>query len=149
MGLIKFKHGTNPTFAGFFDDFLSRDLFDDLNVYQRASWAPSVNIKETEKEFSLEMAVPGFSKEDFEVNVENNILTISSSKKEEKEEKAEKENYVKKEFHYSTFKRSFTLNEKSIDTDNIEAKYENGILHVSIPKKIVQVEKKNKTIAIA
>lgn len=149
MGLIKFKHSTTPSFAGFFDDFLSSDLFDDVNFYQKASWTPSVNIKENEKEFSLEMAIPGFSKENFEVNVENNILTISSAKKEEKEEKAAKENYVRREFHYSSFKRSFTLNEKSIDTDNIEARYENGILHISIPKKVVQVEKKNKTIAIA
>jgi HSP20 family protein len=93
---------------------------------------PAVNIKENDNGFDVEMAVPGMKKDDFRVNLENNVLCISSEKKLENE--TNQGNYSRKEFSYQSFSRSFTLPD-SADEGNIKAKYENGILMISIPKK--------------
>jgi HSP20 family protein len=91
-----------------------------------------VNIKETETDYQLEVVAPGFEKENFKVNLENKILTIEGEKKTEEENKNEK--LVRREFKSQSFKRSFTIDEK-IDTENISAKYVNGILTLNLPKK--------------
>jgi HSP20 family protein len=95
---------------------------------------PPVNIVDKDAAFVIEMAAPGFEKADFNVKLENNILTISTEKKEAASETTEK--IVRQEFSKKSFKRSFTIDEK-IDTDNINAKYENGILKLELPKKEV------------
>jgi HSP20 family protein len=91
-----------------------------------------VNVRETADDFAIELAAPGMKKEDFKVEVENDLLTISSEK-EHKEEK-ESDGYSRKEFSYASFSRSFTL-PKSVLGDQISATYEDGVLHLRLPKR--------------
>lgn len=92
---------------------------------------PKTNISESKDNFEIEMLVPGLSKEDFHIALDKNLLTISYDKK---EEKSSEKNLVKKEFTLRSFSRSFTIDEK-INIDDIQAKYENGILRLTLPKK--------------
>lgn len=118
------------------DDFFSRDIFDwtDKNFSAMGSNLPSVNLKETDNKIEVELAAPGMKKEDFKVEIDNNMLMISSEKEEEKEEKRKKDNYIRKEFNYQSFFRSFSLPEY-VDENKVEANYKDGILHIDIAKK--------------
>jgi HSP20 family protein len=118
-----------------------RDLFKGL----RAS-VPSVNITEDENSFKFELAAPGLDKKDFKVEADNGILTISSEK--EKENTEENENYCRREFSYNSFSRSFQLPDNSLP-DKIDAKYENGVLKLTLPKKEVSVAKPKKEIKVS
>jgi len=121
------------------------DLFSELPVLYRngsdtvfKGFAP-VNIKETDKGYSLEVIAPGFDKSDFKVNVDQDVLTVSAEKKQEVKENAENSNtekHVRREYSFRSFKRSFTLDEK-IDAAGIDAKYNNGVLVLNLPKKEV------------
>jgi len=121
------------------------DLFSELPVLYRngsdtvfKGFAP-VNIKETDKSYSLEVIAPGFDKSDFKVNVDQDVLTVSAEKKQEVKENAENcntEKHVRREYSFRSFKRSFTLDEK-IDAAGIDAKYNNGVLVLNLPKKEV------------
>jgi HSP20 family protein len=93
---------------------------------------PAANIIENNDAFQLEIAAPGMTKEDFKIDLENNILNISAEVEDAKRE--EGKNYSRKEFYYGSFSRAFTL-PKTIDTDKITADYENGILKIALPKK--------------
>jgi HSP20 family protein len=93
---------------------------------------PAANIIETPDSFELDIAAPGLKKDDFKINLENNIMTISAEFEDQKRE--EGKNYSRKEFYYGSFSRAFTL-PKTIDLDKIKADYENGILKISLPKK--------------
>jgi len=109
---------------------------------------PAVNIKERKGHYFIEVAAPGFKKSDFLVELEDNTLTISTRKVEKKaveEEggKIEKGTYTHQEFAKSPFKRTFTISEKAVDADNIQASYEAGVLVISIPKKEVEETKLN------
>lgn len=92
---------------------------------------PAVNVTESPREFSVSLAAPGLKREDFKIDVEGNMLTISSEIEEEKEAKDER--YTKKEYHYSSFSRSFTLPE-GVTKEKIDAIYENGVLRLVLPK---------------
>ena len=120
----------------FFDDFITKDLFDwtDKNFASLGSNLPSVNLKETDTNIEIELAAPGMKKEDFKVEIENDMLMISSEKEEEKEEVGKKDNYIRKEFNYQSFCRTFSLPETA-NENKIEANYKDGILHVVIEKK--------------
>jgi len=151
--LIK-KDGMVPSLANksvstLFDDFLSKDIFDwtDRNFTALGSNLPSVNLKETDTQLQVEMAAPGMKKEDFKVEVDNGMLMISSEKEEKKEETRKKDNYVRKEFSYQSFFRSFYLPD-TIDENKIEATYKDGILHVTIAKKPGSEKKALKSITI-
>src|SRR5690554_6383762 len=102
------------------------------------STRPSVNISENEKEFDIEMAVPGFKKEDFKINLEKSVLTVSLAKSEKKKEESKR--YSKREFYFETFSSSFTLPE-NVDEEKVSAEYIDGILKVSISKKEEEIEK--------
>jgi HSP20 family protein len=119
----------------FFDRFLNNELMDwnHSNFSGTNSSLPMVNVKETADDFVIELAAPGMDKKDFKINFKNNVITISSEKEDKKEEK--KENYTRREFSYQSFQRSFTVPENAILSDKIEAKYNNGILHVTLPKR--------------
>jgi len=91
-----------------------------------------VNIKENEENYLLEVIVPGFKKEDFKINLEKDILTISADKKSENEVKTEK--HLRNEYKHQSFKRSFTIDDK-VNAETIYAKYVNGILTLNLPKK--------------
>ena len=95
------------------------------------SEVPAVNIKEDDKVFSLELAAPGMSKKDFRINVEDSNLIISCEKEEETKE--EKENYTRREYSYNNFRRTFAI-PANVLADKIEAKYDNGVLKLVIPK---------------
>ncbi|NND80391.1 MAG: Hsp20/alpha crystallin family protein [Maribacter sp.] len=129
----------NPTnlfsdFDSFLDPFFSRkDFLGDEMQFN----VPAVNVSETDNAFELEMAVPGKSKDDFEITIENNVLTISSEI-EDSSETAEK-NFTRKEYSYSSFKRSFSLPE-NVKSDKIDAKYQDGVLKLSIPKTAATVK---------
>ena len=118
-----------------FDDFFNRELFNWGNNNFSASHTtlPSVNIKELEKAFEVEVAAPGMKKEDFSITLDGNMLTISSSKEDQQEEKDGK--YTRREFSYQSFQRSFELSKDVVDDENIQARYENGVLRLTIPKK--------------
>ena len=102
-----------------------------FNPLSKESFVP-VNIKETGNSYFLEVIAPGLNKEDFKVNLDDTILTISAEKK--TEVKDEKEKQIRKEFSFRSFKRSFTIDEK-IDATGIEASYVNGVLTLNLPKK--------------
>ena len=108
--------------------------------------APAVNIVEEKDEFKIEVAVPGIDKKDFEIELDNYVLTISSRKEESKEENNNR--FTLREFNYDSFKRSFTL-PKTVKTDKIKASHKDGILTVSIPKKEEAIEKPIRQIAIS
>ncbi|MFL5789395.1 MAG: Hsp20/alpha crystallin family protein, partial [Flavisolibacter sp.] len=103
-----------------------------------------VNIKEKEKGYSLEVVAPGFTKEDFRISLEKDLLTISAEKKSETDNNSEK--LILKEYSFKSFKRSFTVSD-DIDIENIEAKYENGVLLINLPRK-EQVKETTKQISI-
>jgi HSP20 family protein len=120
-----------PVMPSVFDDFFrdwSLSNYSDTNTT-----LPAVNIKESNDEFTVEVAVPGMDKKDFKVNLENNILTISSEKKLENEEKNDK--YTRKEYSYQSFERSFNLPKNVVNSEKISATYKNGELIISIPKR--------------
>jgi HSP20 family protein len=122
-------------FPSFFDRFFDGEAFDwaNRNFSNTNTTLPSVNIKENNDAFTVELAAPGFEKSDFKIELNNNLLTISSEKKVENETK-EGEYFTKREFSYQSFSRSFTLPNLA-DGEKIVANYENGILSVAIPKK--------------
>jgi HSP20 family protein len=136
MTLAKRNGNLTNALPGLFDDFFTRDLFDwgTSNFSGAGTTLPAVNVKETADNFEVEMAAPGMNKEDFKVELNNNVLTISSEKKHEHEEK-DGEKYSRKEFSYQSFQRSFQLSKEAVDADNIQARYENGVLRLSIPKR--------------
>ena len=122
-----------------------------LNDFERVAPAhqhsfPAVNVIESEDAFKIQLAAPGLKKEDFKVNVHENTLTISTEKKEENTET--EGNYTRKEFNFSTFKRSFTL-PKTVDSEKIVATYNDGVLGLELPKKEEAKPKEPRLIEIA
>lgn len=131
MSLVKFSNHFPSVFYRFFDN----ELFDwsNRNFSTTNTTLPSVNIRESAEGFEVELAAPGFEKSDFKIELNHDLLTVSSEKKIESETK-EGQQFTKREFSYQSFSRSFTL-PNTVDSHQIGAKYENGILRVSIPKK--------------
>ncbi len=123
---------TPSLLSGIFDD----DTFFNLDFPRIGNgWVnkvPAANVKENENEFVIDLAAPGMKKSDFHIDIENGALCISSEKEEESEEKSG--DYTRREFSYSSFSRSFRLPD-SVNEEKIKAKYENGVLIVSLPKK--------------
>lgn len=124
-----------PTFPKIFSDFFDKEFSDwaASNYSLTNTTIPAVNIRETDDDFIVTMAVPGMDKKDFKISLVDNLLTISSERKEEKEDKDA--NYTKREYSYQSFNRAFTLPKDVVKEDKITAKYENGELHLTIPKK--------------
>lgn len=125
------KSSSFPLMSSIFDDFYrdwSTTNFSDTNTS-----LPAVNIKENDHEFIVEVAVPGMDKNDFKIDLDNNILTISSEKVNNNQE--QKYNYTRREYSYQSFKRSFTLPKNIVDSEKIKARYNAGELVIEIPKK--------------
>ena len=136
MTYVKFNQPALKTLDSFLDNLLNEMPSARGNGIN----FPPVNISETKDQYELEFNVPGRNKEDFKITVDKNILTVSFDKKEESKDENKKQ--IKKEFSLQPFKRSFTLDEKTV-SENIAAKYENGLLVLSLPKKEeVKVEAK-------
>lgn len=130
-----------------FDRFLEGDAFDwaNKNFSDTNTTLPSVNIKENDEQFEVEVAAPGFEKNDFNIEINNDVLQISSEKKVENEDKDGK--YTRREFSYQSFCRSFTL-PNTVDSEKINAQYKEGILNITIPKKEEAKPKPAKRIEI-
>lgn len=119
-------------FPSIVDEFFGRDFLPNLFEFQTGINMPSVNIVEGKNDFRIEVAAPGLQKDDFKINLDNNVLTISSEKEEKQEEKDER--YMRREFSYTSFRRSFSL-PQTVEADKISANHSNGVLSISIPKK--------------
>lgn len=148
MALIKWNRNpvdVMPGFSNLVDNFFGRDLSDFLQDDFKGS-IPAVNIKEEANTFQIEVAAPGLNKENFDIKVDDKVLTISGNKEESKEEKDEKFN--RKEFSYTSFQRSFHLPEM-VDAEKIEAHYKDGILQISVPKREEAKMKEAKRISIS
>jgi HSP20 family protein len=148
MSLVK-RENALPVWSNFFNDFLNRDWFDwsNQNFSLTNTTIPAVNIKETENDFEVDVAAPGMAKEDFKIELNNNILAISSEKQSESQNE-DGQNLTRREFSYQSFSRSFTLPEL-VERDGITAKYDNGILRIIIPKKEEAKPKPLKQIPIS
>lgn len=131
MSLIKRADWPSLMNGPWLSDFFDNDRYFDADWLRKQSM-PAVNVKESEKDFEIEVAAPGFSKKDFNVAIEKGVLTISSERKEEKEQK--EKNYTRKEFSYNSFSRSFTLPE-NVNEEDIRASYMDGILRLNVAKK--------------
>ena len=132
MTVVKFNNKPANSFS-LLDNFFNElpTFFKDDFGTKPQGFIP-VNVKETKDAYQLEVVAPGFEKNDFNINLDKNILTISVEKKSETENKDEKQ--VRREYSYHSFKRSFTLDEK-IDAEKIDAKYVNGVLTLNLPRK--------------
>lgn len=133
-------------------------LFDDPIVRNWFTWPfnrtdsesgtlPAVNISETNDSYQISVAAPGMTRNDFKVELDNNRLIISGQKNEQKEETSE--NFLRREFSYQSFTRSFTLAEKQVDGNKIQAKYADGILHITVPKSPETKSKMAKVIPVS
>ncbi len=150
MTIVKRNGSLLNSFPTLFDDFLNRDLFNwrQSNFSNSNTTVPTVNIRETNEAYQVEMAAPGMEKKDFKVELEGNLLTISSEKEYQPDE-TEGSKYSLKEFSYQSFQRSFSLPKDVVDADKISAIYQNGVLHLSIPKKEEVKQKASRLIEIS
>ena len=136
MTIARRSNNWAPSIPSFLDKFFEGELMD-WNTWNFAGsneTLPAVNVMENENEYMIEVAAPGLKKNDFKINYENGRLTISSERKEEKEEKS-KGKLTRCEFSYQSFQRSFSVPENIVNAEKISAKYEEGILHVALPKR--------------
>jgi HSP20 family protein len=136
MSLAKLSNNWFPTTPSIFDRFFDGDLMDwNRNNYSSTnSTLPAVNVKENNNEFLIDVAAPGMNKEDFNINYDNGVLTISSEHENKMEEK-DGEKVTRREFSYQSFQRSFTVAEHAVDAEKIKASYKDGILHIMLPKR--------------
>ena len=134
---------TNPWFPSLLDEFITRDLGVDLA--SRSQAVPAVNISETDTAFSLALAAPGKTRKDFQIELDEHILTISSDSNTEHE--SSHENFTRKEFSYESFQRSFRLPD-TVNTQAIKANYKEGILTVELPKLKEAIPEPKKTIVV-
>lgn len=150
MSLVKRNGSMSNPFNVLFDDFISRDLFNwgNSNFSETNTTIPAVNIRENGENYLVEVAAPGMTKDDFKVELDGNMLTISSEKSNRQENKQD-ERYSHREFSYQSFQRSFTLQKNVVDLDRILAKYENGLLQLVIPKKEEAKQKPARLIQIS
>lgn len=131
MTFVKVNNPVQKSINQFFDEFLN-EIPATWGRNLQNSFNPPVNILETKDAYHMELNAPGRNKEDFKINIENGLLSISFEKK--TENVSEEVKTVRKEFSFESFKRSFSIDEK-IQADNIQAKYENGVLKLYLPKK--------------
>lgn len=150
MTLVATKKRNGRLLPKFMDDFFNNDrflldfngIYPDLNF---KNFLPEANIVENKKEYQIELAAPGLDKKDFNIEMKNGMLTISAEK--EEETKSEDKNYLSREFSYSSLYRSFVLPD-NILADNIDAKYENGVLKLKLPKSEVSIAEPVKHIKV-
>jgi HSP20 family protein len=133
MTLTKFRTPSGTAMPHLLDTLLGRDFFDYLNASPAGTTLPAVNIRENNDAFVVEVAAPGFAKEDFKIRLEDHQLLISSEKEAAPGNEG-KEAYTRREFSYQSFRRAFTL-PKSVERDSISATYQDGILSIHVPKR--------------
>ena len=138
-----------PSLPSLLEDFFNRDWADSTLANRNYSATlPAVNVREANDDYSIDVAAPGMKRNEFKVELDNNVLTISSMREEKQEEQDEDRNYTRREFNYQSFQRSFTLPENKVDGEKISARYVDGILHITVPKKDEAKVKPIKQISI-
>ncbi len=137
MTLVRFNQHPAKTLNSIVDDFFGHKINKDFSFSDLFGTQAPVNISETKDAYALELVAPGLEKGDFRINLEDKVLTISSEKKTEHKEENEKQ--IRREFSVRSFSRSFTLDE-NVDAEKINAKYENGVLKIALPKKEAKQE---------
>lgn len=140
MTLVKYNQPGRDIFGKRFSDIMD-EFFNDAVATRQTSFAPSIDISETDKQYLIDVELPGIKKEDISLNIENNTLTISGERKFEKKEDGKQ--YHRVESHYGSFSRSFTLPD-NVKTDSINATYNNGILNITVDKSEQQMKKQIK-----
>ncbi len=147
MSIMKVdKNNFFPGLSSIWEDFFGRDIMDTPN-WRSASSIPAVNIEEKPQAFEVALAVPGMQREDFKINIDNGILSVSSAKEAKHEEQDKEGRYTRREFSYHSFSRSFTLPD-TVNADKIEAQYKDGMLHIHLPKKEGSAVQAVKQIAV-
>ncbi len=141
MSIVKRNNLIFPTLM---NEIFKPDWFGGIENFTNVF--PAVNIRENEKDFELELAAPGRNKENFNIEIDHEVLTVSYEVKEVESEK--EKNYTRREFTYSTFKRSFTLPE-TVDSERIDAKYVDGVLKLTLPKKEEALPKPKRLIDLS
>lgn len=136
-----------PMWSSWIDDFFNRDLTSEFSQnFNTGISLPKVNIRETSDAYFVEMAVPGLKKSDFQIDLDNQVLSISAAREEEDEQN--EKSFTRREFGYSSFQRSFTLPE-TVDDGKIKANYTEGILSIHLPKKEEAKRKPARNIKIS
>lgn len=144
MSLIKKSDWPSLGNNSWLSNFSDNDRFFD-SPFLRVQSVPAVNVSETDKSFEISMAAPGLSRKDFNVSVDQGVLTISSEKKEESETK--EKGFTRQEYSFSSFSRSFVLPD-SVKEDDVNARYVDGVLKVTLGKKAIPAEKSRKAIEV-
>ena len=129
----------------YWDDFFNDNFFNQLKSTGSDVNTPAVNVSENDKGFTIEVAAPGIARKDFKLEVENDILTISTEHEESKDE--QNQNFLRREFNFRSFKRNFQLPE-SVDQEQIKATHESGILSLTLPKKKEEIQKAPRQIEV-
>jgi HSP20 family protein len=134
--LVRTNGNLFPAIPSLLNNFFTDDWFDSslANWKSSGTTLPAVNVRETNDDFRIEVAAPGMKRDDFKVELDNNVLTISSQREDNREEKGSDGSYTRREFSYQSFQRSFTLPENKVEGDKIAARYVDGILQVTVPK---------------
>jgi HSP20 family protein len=150
--LMKSNNGNLiPSIPSLLNDFFANDWLSSSAGNWRTSGTtmPAVNVKETNDEFHIEVAAPGMKRDDFKVELDNNFLTISAELEQKNEQNNEGEGYTRREFSYQSFQRSFALPENKVEGEKVAAKYVDGILHITVPKREEAKAKPVKQIKVA
>jgi HSP20 family protein len=149
--LVRTNGSLFPSMPSLLNDFFADDWLDSSLANWKSSGAtlPAVNVRETNDDFRIEVAAPGLKRDDFKVELDNNVLTISSEREDTHEEKERDGSYTRREFSYRSFQRSFSLPEGKVEGDKITARYEEGILQVTVPKREDAKVKPAKQISIS
>jgi len=150
MTLARVSNNWFPSVASLLDRFFEGDMMDwnTSNFAGTNSTLPAINVRENDNEYLIEVAAPGLAKEDFKLDYDNGRLTICSEKRNQNEEK-DGEKVTRREFSYQSFQRSFTVSESVVNAEAITAKYDKGILYVTLPKREEVKPKPAKQIKIS
>jgi HSP20 family protein len=135
MALVRRFNNQVPEIANIFDDFFGGDFFGTPAPTARRTSTPAVNVMENEDEYVIEVAAPGMKKDDFKVEVNNGVLSISAEMEEKDEQKDDKKGYTRREFCYSSFNRSFSIPKNEVDEGKIDASYKDGLLKIKLHKR--------------
>jgi len=146
--LVKTNGSLFPAIPSLIEDFFGRDWLDSTMANWRTfnSTLPAVNVQESDEDYKIEVAAPGMKRDDFKVELDNHVLTISSQQENSHEEKDG--NYTRREFSYQSFQRSFSLPENKVRGEEIKAQYVDGILRITVPKTEDVRKKPAKQIAV-
>ena len=150
MTLARLSENVSPSFPALFSRLFEGDLMDwsNSNFAGNNSTLPAVNVKENQNEFIIEVAAPGLKKDDFKVDFDNGRLTISSELSEETKNDGD-EKFTRREYYYRSFQRAFTVPQNVVDGDKIQARYTDGILNITLPKREELKPKPAKQIKIS